>query len=101
MINLSLFVSRLVEYKDTINVDGTRAWSLMLARGAGQCLNFTCMFVLLPMLRLSMTKLRQKGFNYLLPLDKHTSFHRMTGRLIVVYSLLHTFAHVSNLGAYQ
>ena len=56
------------------------------------------MFVLLPMLRLSMTKLRQKGFNYLLPLDKHTSFHRMTGQLIVIYSLLHTLAHVSNLG---
>ena len=100
LFNLSLFVSRLVEYSGTVNVDGSRNWSLMLARGAGQCLNFTCMFVLLPMLRLSMTKLRQKGFNYLLPLDKHTSFHRMTGQLIVVYSLLHTFAHVSNLGPY-
>ena len=64
----------------------------------GQCLNFTCMFVLLPMLRLSVTKLREKGFNYLLPLDKHVSFHRSTGHLIAVYSLVHTMAHINNLG---
>ena len=68
-----------------------------LARACGQCLNFTCMFIILPMLRLSMTKLRQKGFNYLLPLDKHTSFHRMTGHVIVVYSIIHTLSHLVNL----
>ena len=65
---------------------------------SGQCLNFSCMFVLLPMLRLSVTKLRQKGFNYLLPLDKHVSFHRITGHLIAIYSIIHTIAHVMNLG---
>ena len=69
----------------------------MTARAAGQCLNFCCMFVLLPMLRLSVTKLRQKGLNYLLPLDKHVSFHRLTGQLITVYSVVHTAAHLSNL----
>ena len=98
VINLSLFVSRLVEYRHALNVDFSRGWSIMLARACGQCLNFTCMFVLLPMCRLSMTKLRQKGFNYLLPLDKHTSFHRMTGHLIVIYSFIHTLAHLVNLG---
>ena len=98
MINLSLIVSRLVGFRQTVNVDGSRNWAIMIARAAGQCLNFTCMFVLLPMLRLSVTKMRQKGFNYLLPLDKHTSFHRMTGHLIVVYSLIHTLAHIVNLG---
>ena len=98
VINLSLIVSRLVGFRQTVNVDGSRNWAIMIARAGGQCLNFTCMFVLLPMLRLSVTKLRQKGFNYLLPLDKHTSFHRMTGHLIVVYSLIHTLAHIVNLG---
>ena len=87
--------------------------------------------------RLSITKLRQKGFNYLLPLDKwvslfptphlcpylvkffrwfeqnlrkqsnsskttspyrHVSVHRLTGYLIVFYSLIHTGAHLANLG---
>ena len=98
VINLSLIVSRLVGFRHSVNVDGSRNWAIMIARAGGQCLNFTCMFVLLPMLRLSVTKLRQKGFNYLLPLDKHTSFHRMTGHLIVVYSLLHALAHIVNLG---
>ncbi len=65
---------------------------------SGQCLNFTCMFILLPMLRLSVTKLRQKGFNFLLPLDKHVSFHALTGKLIGVYSIIHTVAHLVNLG---
>ena len=101
VINLSLIVSRLVEFRHSVNVDGSRNWAVMIARAGGQCLNFTCMFVLLPMLRLSVTKLRQKGFNYLLPLVKHTSFHRMTGHLIVVYSLIHTLAHIVNLGELQ
>jgi len=96
-INLSLIVSRLVEYRNAINVDGSRNWSIMIARASGQCLNFSCMFVLLPMLRLSVTKLRQKGFNYLLPLDKHVSFHRLTGHLIAIYSIIHAIAHVMNL----
>ena len=65
---------------------------------SGQCLNFSCMFILLPMLRLSVTKLRQKGFNYLLPLDKHVSVHRLTGHLIAIYSIIHTLAHLINLG---
>jgi hypothetical protein len=56
------------------------------------------MFILLPMLRLSVTKLRQKGFNFLLPLDKHVSFHALTGKLIGIYSIIHTVAHLVNLG---
>ena len=52
------------------------------------------------MLRLSVTKLREKGLNYLLPLDKHVSFHALTGKLIGVYSLIHTVAHLVNLGKY-
>jgi Ferric reductase like transmembrane component len=56
------------------------------------------MFILLPMLRLSVTKLRQKGLNFLLPLDKHVSFHALTGKLIGLYSLIHTIAHIVNLG---
>lgn len=97
IINLGLFASRLVEYRHFLNVDRSRNWSIMLARAGGQALNFTAMFVLLPMLRLSITKLRQKGFNYLLPLDKHVSVHRLTGYLIVFYSLIHTGAHLANL----
>ena len=98
VINLSLIVSRLVGFRQTVNVDGSRNWAIMIARAAGQCLNFTCVFVLLPMLRLSITKLRQRGVNLLLPLDKHTTFHVMTAKFIIFYSLLHTLGHSVNLG---
>ena len=30
VINLSLFVSRLVQYRNTINIDGTTCWSIIL-----------------------------------------------------------------------
>ncbi|XP_023338172.1 NADPH oxidase 5 [Eurytemora carolleeae] len=98
LVNLGLIISRLVGYRHTKNLDGSRNWALMVARAAGQCLNFCCTFVLVPMLRLSVTKLREKGLNYLLPLDKHVSFHALTGKLIGVYSLIHTVAHLVNLG---
>ena len=35
-INLGLIVSRLVEYRNSSNVDGSRNWSIMIARAAGQ-----------------------------------------------------------------
>jgi hypothetical protein len=64
---------------------------------SGQCLNFTSMFILVVMLRHSITKLREMGLAVLLPLDKHIYFHKITGRLIVIYSLLHTAMHLGNL----
>ena len=37
------------------------------------------------------------GLAVILPLDRHIYFHKVTGRLIVVYSLIHTVAHLGNL----
>ena len=52
------------------------------------------------MLRHSITKLRELGLAVILPLDRHIYFHKVTGRLIVVYSLIHTVAHLGNLSKY-
>ncbi len=54
--------------------------------------------MLITMLRHSITKLREFGVNIILPLDKHIYFHKVTGRLVFVYSLMHTVAHLGNIG---
>ena len=79
------------------NYDYTRNWWIILARACGQCLNFTSMFILVLMLRHCITKLRELGLAVLLPLDRHIYFHKVTGRLIVIYSIVHTGAHLGNL----
>ncbi|XP_052756784.1 NADPH oxidase 5 [Galleria mellonella] len=89
LVNVGLFVSRLQEY-----------WSAgvftMLARACGQCLNFNCAWVLVLMLRRCMTQLRVRGAGALLPLDHHIYLHKLTGVLILLYSLLHTAMHLCN-----
>ncbi|XP_059056075.1 NADPH oxidase 5-like [Achroia grisella] len=89
LVNVGLFVSRLYEYWDA-------GVFTMLARACGQCLNFNCAWVLVLMLRRCMTQLRVRGAGALLPLDHHIYLHKLTGVLIVLYSLLHTVMHLCN-----
>ncbi|XP_046833687.1 NADPH oxidase 5 [Vespa crabro] len=90
-INATLFVSRIFQY---------RRWNgyVILARACGQCLNFNCSFVLVLMLRQCITFLRTNGFSSILPLDHHIYLHKMTGVLIVVFSVVHTVMHLLNFG---
>ncbi len=101
LLNLGLFFSRFYTFRNFKNYDYTRNWWIILARACGQCLNFTSMFILVLMLRHCITKLRELGLAVLLPLDRHIYFHKVTGRLIVIYSLVHTGAHLGNLCKYS
>ncbi|KAF5271691.1 hypothetical protein FQA39_LY08014 [Lamprigera yunnana] len=89
LINFALFVSRSVQYRKS------NCYTI-IARACGQCLNFNSMFVLVLMLRHSITFLRSRGFSAFLPLDQHIYFHKITGCLIFFYSVLHTLMHVLN-----
>uniref|UniRef100_A0A1Y1K502 NADPH oxidase 5 n=1 Tax=Photinus pyralis TaxID=7054 RepID=A0A1Y1K502_PHOPY len=88
-VNFALFISRAVQYRNT-------NFYMIVARACGQCLNFNCMFVLVLMLRQSITFLRSRGFSAVLPLDQHIYFHKLTGCLIFFFSVLHTIAHLCN-----
>nr|WOX60328.1 NADPH oxidase [Eriocheir sinensis] len=92
-INLGLFISRAIEYKDHNGLT-------ILARACGQCLNFNCMFVCVLVLRQSITYLRSMGGASFLPLDQHLYLHKLCGILIFVYSVLHTIAHLINFGVF-
>ena len=97
LINLVLFVARFFEYWDSKNYDLTRNWWIIFAKASGQGLNFTSVFILIVMLRHGITKLREMGLSAILPLDKHIYIHKVTGKLIVFYSLIHSGAHMGNL----
>ena len=97
LLNLGLFISRFFTFWDFKNYDLTRNWWIILARASGQTLNFTSMFILVLMLRHCLTRMREMGLAVILPLDRHIYFHKVTGRLIVIYSIIHTGAHLGNL----
>ncbi|CAL4180352.1 unnamed protein product, partial [Meganyctiphanes norvegica] len=92
-VNLGLFISRAVEYGDSNGF-------VIIARACGQCLNFNCVFVLCCTLRGCITFLRSHGAGSFLPLDQHLYLHKMCGMLIFIYSVVHTLAHLCNLGIY-
>jgi hypothetical protein len=69
---------------------------IIAARICGMNLNFNCMFILVLMLRKSLTYLRMTKIALFLPIDQHILFHKMVGVMIAVYSIVHTLAHFGN-----
>ncbi|KAL5288492.1 NOX5 family protein [Megaselia abdita] len=89
LVNLILFVTRSIQYRYSNGYT-------IIARACGQCLNFNCAWVLVLMLRHSLTFLRSRGFSSYLPIDHHIYLHKVTGMVIAVLSLVHTFMHLLN-----
>lgn len=73
---------------------------IIAARICGMNLNFNCMFILVLMLRKSLTYLRMTKIGNLLPIDQHILFHKMVGIMIAFYSAVHTIAHLGNASKY-
>ncbi|XP_048251235.1 NADPH oxidase 5-like isoform X1 [Haliotis rufescens] len=74
----------------------TSNWCIIVARGCGLCLNFDCTFIVVLMLRKCITWLRATPVGHLLPLDQHIMFHKLTGILIMLFTILHTGMHIGN-----
>ena len=62
------------------------------------CLNFNCSFIVVLMLRHTLTFIRSTPIGPYLPLDQSISIHKMVGIVIFVQSVLHTLAHFGNIG---
>ncbi|KAM6119395.1 NADPH oxidase 5-like [Pterocles gutturalis] len=88
-INLLLFT--LAAHQHT----GRGAW-VAVARGCGQCLNFNCALLAVPMLRRCVTRLRATPMAEVLPLDQHVVFHQLVGYVVLALAAAHTGAHVAN-----
>ncbi|NXX53364.1 NOX5 oxidase, partial [Scopus umbretta] len=74
---------------------GLGGW-VAVARGCGQCLNFNCAFLAVPMLRRCLTWLRATPVAKVLPLDQHVVFHQLVGYVVLALAAVHTGAHVAN-----
>ena len=67
---------------------------------SGRCLNFSTVLVIILILRLSITKLRNLGLSTFLPLDHNIYLHKLTGYIIFVLAWLHAIMHICNVGTY-
>ena len=72
--------------------------AIIVARCCGMCLNFNSAFVFLFMLRRVLTWLRCTRAAAYLPLDQSILLHKEVGGLIIVQSVIHTWAHLVNIG---
>ena len=72
------------------------SYLVILARCAGQCLNFTSSLLLILMLRKCFTLLRSLGAASYLPLDHVVHYHVIVGYLTAVYAVIHSASHVFN-----
>jgi predicted ferric reductase/Ca2+-binding EF-hand superfamily protein len=91
LANVALFVHAWLAYEAR---GANRA--IMLARGAGACLNFDGALVVLPMARRLITWIRRTSLVRLLPVDESVTFHRLLGHTLFGLSLAHGAAHLVN-----
>jgi len=63
---------------------------------SGRTLLFNSSLILLLVHRYTVTKLRELGFSFLLPLDHNIYIHKFIGVLIFVQSWFHTIMHICN-----
>ncbi|KAL3884556.1 hypothetical protein ACJMK2_024689 [Sinanodonta woodiana] len=89
LMNIGLFILNAYTYRASNGC-------IIVARGAGMCLNFTCMFVLVLMLRKCLTYMRLTIITNFLPLDQNILFHKMCGFFIVFWTVIHTVCHIGN-----
>ncbi|TMW41180.1 hypothetical protein DOY81_013740 [Sarcophaga bullata] len=89
-INVCLFVSRAIQYRAS-NI------YVIFARACGQCLNFNCAWILVLMLRHSLTYLRSRGIATYLPVDNHIYLHKLTGIVVSILSLPSWLLTISGL----
>ncbi|KAL4216477.1 NADPH oxidase 5 [Mactra antiquata] len=94
IVNIILFIVAMWQYRES------NEW-VMIARGCGLCLNFNCMWVLVLMLRNSLTFVRMTRLYAVLPLDQHILFHKLTAIAVAGFAIVHTIAHIANTMAYQ
>lgn len=79
------------------DVDPAIGWGLRIARANAQVAMLNCVFVLLPMCRsITAVMKRSKLLWRYIPFDDHIEFHKISGSVLLIAGLIHTFAHVSN-----
>ena len=87
LINAALFIWVAIQRKDE------NGW-VIVARVHGMCLNFNGMFLLVLMMKYSLTWLRSTRIGKYFPIDHHITFHKAVAVIIFIQSILHFIGHI-------
>jgi predicted ferric reductase/Ca2+-binding EF-hand superfamily protein len=87
-----LFGAAVLKYREL----GANAY-VQIARGFGACLNFNAALIVVPMLRQTLTRVRQSALGRAVPVDDAIMLHARLGELTFIFALAHSGAHVLNL----
>ncbi|TPX34237.1 hypothetical protein SmJEL517_g03089 [Synchytrium microbalum] len=71
--------------------------TLPLARGAASCIDLSAGIILLPVCRNLLSLLRNTPIQRYVPVDRNIDFHRFLGWSVVLWSFVHSVAHMFNL----
>lgn len=73
---------------------------ISISRASAVCLNLNCFLILLPVCRNLITYLRNLNFCSLSIkrglFDKHITYHRYIGYMIIIFSIVHVMGHIHN-----
>ncbi|WVW78713.1 hypothetical protein I302_100673 [Kwoniella bestiolae CBS 10118] len=98
-LHIMAFAFALVHYQLKDNFVTARSsfnWTFSGARGAAQVLHIDIIFILFPVCRNFISLLRRTPLNDVIPFDKNITFHKQVAWMIVLFSLIHTIAHMRN-----
>lgn len=93
LINAGLFIWVVIQRKD----EG--GW-IIVARAHGMCLNFNSAFILVLMLKRSLTWLRSTRIGKYFPIDYYIDFHKFVAVVILLQSILHFIGHLGRYSKY-
>lgn len=97
LLNIAIFGIPAYSLRGIMNLNGSHPnWFYIMARGNGRVLNFNSSLILLLVLRYVITKLRELGLGFVLPLDENIYIHKVIGVVIFIQSLVHTVMHIFN-----
>ncbi len=98
LVTLVILVARACSFIGMKDLAGGQNWFYMTSRACGKCLVVHSVVIFVLVLRMSLTHMRNRGWNSFLPLDEHIYLHKVVGVLIFLLSWIHTVAHFLNFG---
>lgn len=104
IINFAVFLDCFYKYYDRdefLYLRMLTGISIPIARASAACLNLNCAFVLVPICRHAITWIRAKlakscSKNITRILDETLHIHKLIASIVILFSLIHYFAHCSN-----
>lgn len=75
----------------------TYGYGYPIARSAALVLHFDVACILLPVCRTLISLARQTPLNGIIPFDKNITFHKQVGYSLVIFTWVHTIAHLHNV----